>query len=202
MAHFAGTKFAVDLGRDVDLQNIGKLFGDFANRRAACRCQCSPAIRRACPFPQRANSRARCLPQMKNRASARRLRKAPAANCSANACKNRDHAGVRIKDRLARSVCAGVTQRDRGNTDLFSPEQHQPLLINFRQAVNGFATDRRVLRSRNARCDRAAKSGNAPANRLCAIVPPAAPLEKPIHVRDNRRRLRCKQLASSQRRLS
>jgi len=34
MAHFAGTKFAVDLRRDVDLQSIGKLFGDFANRRA------------------------------------------------------------------------------------------------------------------------------------------------------------------------
>jgi len=34
MAHFAGTKFAVDLGRDVDLQNIRKPFGDFANRCA------------------------------------------------------------------------------------------------------------------------------------------------------------------------
>src|SRR5438552_18986222 len=35
MSHFAGTKFAVDLRRDVDAQSIGKLFGDFANRRAA-----------------------------------------------------------------------------------------------------------------------------------------------------------------------
>src|SRR6266446_5898842 len=31
MAHFAGPKFAVDLGRDIDLQNIRKLFGDFAD---------------------------------------------------------------------------------------------------------------------------------------------------------------------------
>src|SRR5262245_12013883 len=35
MTHFAGTKFTIDLRRDADLQEIGKLFGDFANRRAA-----------------------------------------------------------------------------------------------------------------------------------------------------------------------
>ena len=35
MAHFTGTKFAVDLRRNVDFQNIGKLFSDFADRRAA-----------------------------------------------------------------------------------------------------------------------------------------------------------------------
>ncbi len=35
MAHFAGAKFAVDLRRDIDLQNVGKLFRDFANRCAA-----------------------------------------------------------------------------------------------------------------------------------------------------------------------
>src|SRR5215475_4989488 len=34
MAHFAGAKFPVDLGRDVDVQNVGKLFGDFADRCA------------------------------------------------------------------------------------------------------------------------------------------------------------------------
>src|ERR1700720_2380298 len=34
VTHFAGPKFAVDLGRDIDLQNIRKLFGDFADRRA------------------------------------------------------------------------------------------------------------------------------------------------------------------------
>ena len=36
MAHFAGAKFTVDLRRDVDLQNVGKLFRDFANRCATC----------------------------------------------------------------------------------------------------------------------------------------------------------------------
>src|SRR3982751_4411611 len=35
MPHFPGTKFAVDLRRDVYLQNVGKLFCDFANRCAA-----------------------------------------------------------------------------------------------------------------------------------------------------------------------
>src|SRR6476620_11443342 len=35
VAHFAGAKFGVDLRRDVDLQNVGKLFRDFANRCAA-----------------------------------------------------------------------------------------------------------------------------------------------------------------------
>src|SRR6266702_8195428 len=34
VTHFARPKFAVDLGRDVDLQNIRKLFGDFADRCA------------------------------------------------------------------------------------------------------------------------------------------------------------------------
>src|SRR3954454_4351840 len=70
--------------------------------------------------------------------------------------KNCYHAGVRIEDGLARSVRAGVTQRDCGNADLLSPEQHQPLLVNFRQAINGFSTDRRVLRRRYALCDRSA----------------------------------------------
>jgi hypothetical protein len=40
---------------------------------------------------------------------------------------------------------------------LFAPEQHQFFLIHFRQAVNGFAANRRVLRSRNTPGDRAAK---------------------------------------------
>src|SRR6266478_8758039 len=57
----------------------------------------------------------------------------------------RSHAGVRIEDRLPRSVGAGVAQRNRGNTHLFSPEQHESLLIDLRQAVNGFAAHRRVL---------------------------------------------------------
>ena len=35
MTHFAGAKFAVDLGCDVYLQNVGKLFRYFANRCAA-----------------------------------------------------------------------------------------------------------------------------------------------------------------------
>src|SRR6476659_7700772 len=35
VTHFAGAKFAVDLRRNVDLQNVGKLFRDFANRCAA-----------------------------------------------------------------------------------------------------------------------------------------------------------------------
>src|SRR5450759_543366 len=35
MTHFPGAKFTVDLGRGVDLQNIGKLFGDFVNRYTA-----------------------------------------------------------------------------------------------------------------------------------------------------------------------
>ena len=70
--------------------------------------------------------------------------------------KNRDHARVWIEDRLARSVRAGVTQRDRRNTDLLSPEQDEPLLIDFRQTVNGFTADRRVFRCGNAFCDRAA----------------------------------------------
>ena len=35
MAHFAGAKFAVELRRDINFQNVGKLFRDFANRCAA-----------------------------------------------------------------------------------------------------------------------------------------------------------------------
>src|SRR4029077_20956159 len=35
MTHFAGAKFAVDLRRDINFQNVGKLFRDFANRCAA-----------------------------------------------------------------------------------------------------------------------------------------------------------------------
>ena len=61
-----------------------------------------------------------------------------------------------IEDGLARSVRAGVPQGDCGNADLLSPEQDEPLLINFRQPVNGFATDGRVLRRGNAFCDRSA----------------------------------------------
>ena len=45
---------------------------------------------------------------------------------------NRDHSGVRIEDRLARAVGAGITQRHRRNADLFSPEQHQLFLVDFR----------------------------------------------------------------------
>src|SRR4029077_17207109 len=35
MTHFAGAKFAVELRRDINFQNVGKLFRDFANRCAA-----------------------------------------------------------------------------------------------------------------------------------------------------------------------
>src|SRR6478735_2385761 len=35
VTHFAGAKFAVDLRRDINFQNVGKLFRDFANRCAA-----------------------------------------------------------------------------------------------------------------------------------------------------------------------
>src|SRR5262249_55187045 len=70
--------------------------------------------------------------------------------------KNCYHAGIWIEDRLPRSVRAGVTQRDRGNADLLSPEQHEALLINFRQPVTLFSTDRPVLRRRNALCYHAA----------------------------------------------
>src|SRR5207247_2698685 len=71
--------------------------------------------------------------------------------------KNRDHPRIMIKDGLAGAVGAGVTQRDRGEADLFSPEQHEPLLIDFGKAVNGFATDGCVLGSRSA-------FGDCPAN--------------------------------------
>src|SRR5260370_17474465 len=63
---------------------------------------------------------------------------------------NRNHAGVRIEDRLARSVSAGITQRDRGNTDLLPPKKYQSLLVNFGQPVNCFPAHRRVLRRRRA----------------------------------------------------
>ena len=69
--------------------------------------------------------------------------------------KNRNHTRIRIEDRLTRSVSTGVTQRDCGNADLLSPEKHKPLLVNFGQPINGFATDRRVLRRGDAFCDRA-----------------------------------------------
>src|SRR4029077_1999879 len=36
VAHFAEAKFAVHLRRDIDLQNVGKLFRNFADRCAAC----------------------------------------------------------------------------------------------------------------------------------------------------------------------
>src|SRR5207247_10384651 len=71
--------------------------------------------------------------------------------------KNRDHPRIMIKDGLAGAVGAGVTQRDRGEADLFSPEQHEPLLIDFGKAVNGFAADGCGLGSRNA-------FGDCPAN--------------------------------------
>src|SRR5882757_4483282 len=45
---------------------------------------------------------------------------------------NRNHARVWIEDRLARTVRARVTQSDRGNTGLLSPEQYEPFLVNFR----------------------------------------------------------------------
>ena len=45
---------------------------------------------------------------------------------------DRDHAGVGIEDRLARTVGAGVAQRDGRNARLFAPEQDQPFLIDLR----------------------------------------------------------------------
>ena len=61
---------------------------------------------------------------------------------------DRDHARVGVKNRLARTVGARVTQRDGGNPDLFAPQQNQFFLVDFRQPVNGFAADWRAFRSR------------------------------------------------------
>ena len=69
---------------------------------------------------------------------------------------NRDHAGVGIKNRLARSVRARVTERDRRNTDLFSPQQHEFFLIDFGETVNCFAANRSVLGCRRTLGHRAA----------------------------------------------
>ena len=45
---------------------------------------------------------------------------------------NRDDAGVRIEDRLARPVGARVAKRDGRNPDLFAPKQDEFFLIDFR----------------------------------------------------------------------
>src|SRR5438105_14986441 len=49
---------------------------------------------------------------------------------------NRDHAGVGVEDRLSRPVGAGITKRDCWDPGLFSPKQHQFLLIDLRSAIN------------------------------------------------------------------
>src|SRR5204862_5612351 len=129
MAHFAGAKFAIDLRRNVDLQNIGKLFRDFANRCAAgatdiyrqpiepVRLGCEQI--RACDILDEGKIARLLAILIKHRRQI--IQQARAKNCN--------YAGVWIEDRLARSVRAGVTQRDCGNTGLLSPEQHEPLLV-------------------------------------------------------------------------
>src|SRR5215475_14479851 len=156
MTHFAWTKLAIDLRRDVDLQNVGKLFRDLANRCAMCAADIygeaiqlvglgREQIRTSNIFYERKIPRLLAVFVQHWRQI---IQQACAKNC--------DHAGVRIEDGLARPVCAGVTKRDCGNAYLLSPEQHEPLLVNFRQPVNGFATHWCVLRGRKTFCDRAA----------------------------------------------
>src|SRR5207247_2853577 len=119
MAHFAGTKFAVDLGRDVDLQNIRKPFGNFANRRAVSAADVYSQSVELIGF-RGEKVCARDVFHEGKLASLfavfvkyrRQIVQQPRA-------KNRDHARVRIKNRLPRSVGGGLTQRDSRATDLF-----------------------------------------------------------------------------------
>src|SRR5262249_15261996 len=112
MAHFPGTKFAVELGRNMNLQNVGKLFRDFANGCALCAPDIyrqpvelvgfsSEQIRRRYVFDEGEIAGLVAVFVQNWRQIVQQPR-----------TKNCNHAGVRIEDRLARPVRTGVTQRD------------------------------------------------------------------------------------------
>ena len=87
VAHFAWAKFAVNLRRDVDPQNVGKLFRDFANRCAASATDVygqSIELVSLCREQIRARD---IFDEGKVRVFVRRLRTTSAANCSADVCK-------------------------------------------------------------------------------------------------------------------
>src|SRR5262249_51266897 len=133
MAHFAGAKFAVDLRSDFDLQNVGKLFRDFANR---CAASATDIYRQPIELVGFGSEQIRARNVFDERKIARLLAvfvQDGGQIVQQSRAKNRDPPGVRIKDRLAGSVRAGVTQRDGTNADLLSPEKHKPLLVHFRQ---------------------------------------------------------------------
>src|SRR4029077_16272621 len=156
MTHFPGPKFPVDLRCDIYLQNVGKLFRDFANWCAAGATNIYGQSIELVGFDSEQIRAGNVLDERKiPRLFAVFVQNRPQI-IQQTCAKNRNHSGVRIEDRLARPVRAGVTKRDCGNTDLLSPEQHESLLINFRQAVNGFPPHRCPPRRGKTLCDRSA----------------------------------------------
>ena len=150
MAHFARAKFAVHFRCDVDLERARDLSRDFTNGHAAT---AADIHRQSIELVRLGREQVGARDVFDKRKVARLFAvfvKHRRQIVQQTRAENRDHAGVRIEDRLARSIRARVTQRDGGNAGLFSPKQHQFFLVDFRQAVNGFAADRRVFRRRRA----------------------------------------------------
>src|SRR5262249_5463352 len=156
MTHFAGAKFVAGFWLDADPETPRKNLRDFADRRSFAAADVhSHAVKFVGFSGEQVRARdifdkgeVACLLAVfiKNRRQIVEQARA----------EDRDHAGVRVKDRLARAVGAGISKRDGWNSNLLSPKQHQSFLIDFGQTVNGFPTDRRVFRCRRALGDGAA----------------------------------------------
>src|SRR4030095_7143462 len=158
MPHLAGTKLAAYFRFNVDLEQARKDLRDLTDRRslAAADVDClalelvrlrGEQIRARDVFNKREIARLFAIFVEDGRQIVEQAR---AENC--------DHAGVGIKNRLARSVGERVPERDRWDSNLFSPEQYKFFLIDLGQTVNRFAANRRAFRGRHA-------LGDGPADR-------------------------------------
>src|SRR5213592_2449753 len=123
MPHLARSKFAVYFRRNVDVELIRNCFGDLTNRYAAAAADIDWQSvelmgfgrEQVCPGDVLNERKIACLLTIliKHR---RQIVQQPCAE-------NRNYTRIWIEDRLARSVGAGVTQRDGGNAHLLSPKQ-------------------------------------------------------------------------------
>src|ERR1700686_427513 len=132
MPHFAGTKFAFGLGRNVNAERVGNLFGHFANADTAAAPDIHGKAIELVAFRREEICSSDIFDEGKIARLLAVLIKHGWKIIQQARAKNRDHTGVWIEDRLARSVGTRVAQRDCGDSDLLAPKQYQFFLIDFR----------------------------------------------------------------------
>src|SRR5262245_46723930 len=146
MAHLAGTELTLRERRDMNSERVGNQASDLADRDCPATTNVDwQAIELVCLRRQQVGAG-----DVFDEAEIARLGAVFIEDrrllIEQTRAENGNDAGVRVEDRLARAISAGVTQSHRRNAGLLAPGQDELFLIHFGDGIDGLAAARRGLR--------------------------------------------------------